>query len=206
MRGFFITMEGTDGSGKSTQMCLMEGYLRGKGFSVVLTREPGGTSIGEKIRSILLDTANSCMDSTAELLLYSAARAQLVSEVIKPAVDAGNIVICDRFVDSTFVYQGFARALGISAVEEVNKIVLKGLMPDLTLFFDISPVISLNRRVAATGADRMEQEKMEFHMAVYNGYKQLACLYSDRIKAINSNRDVGEIFEDVKLQLNRLIE
>lgn len=204
-RGIFITIEGTDGSGKTTQIKLMEAYLKQKGFDVVLTREPGGTKISEHIRALILDVNNSEMGRTTEMLLYASARAQLVSEVIKPAITAGKMVICDRFVDSSYVYQGFGRGIEAKTIEDVNRAALDGLEPDITFFFDINPEIALTRRIASTGADRIESEKMEFHLNVYSGYKKLALLYPTRIKAIDSNRGVEEIFKDVQNWLDKLI-
>ena len=205
-RGLFITVEGTDGSGKTTQIKLMEDYIRGKGFDVTLTREPGGTRISESIRAIILEPENKEMGKTAEMLLYASARAQLVAEVIKPAIEAGATVICDRFVDSSYVYQGFGRGIDARTIEEVNRAALDGLEPDITFFFDISPEIALIRRIASTGADRIENEKMEFHMKVYTGYKKLAAIYPERIKSIDSNRGIEEIFKDVKVWIDRLMK
>ncbi|WP_010681090.1 dTMP kinase [Acetivibrio cellulolyticus] len=202
-RGLFITTEGTDGSGKTTQIKLIESYLKGKGFEVVVTREPGGTSIGEKIRSIILDTENSDMAYITEMMLYASARAQLVNELIKPSLSEGKVVICDRFIDSSYVYQGFGRNIDIELIERVNRIALDGIMPDVTLFFDIDPEVALERRIQSTGADRIEREAMDFHRKVYNGYKKLASMYPDRIKAIESNRNIEEIFSDVKAYLDK---
>jgi dTMP kinase len=205
-RGLLITAEGTDGSGKSTQIKLMEDYLKGKGFEVIITREPGGNSIGEKIRSLILDPGNSEMAHTTEMLLYASSRAQLVSELIKPAVTMGKMVICDRFVDSSYVYQGFGRGIDIETIETVNRAALNGMEPDITFFFDISPEIALKRRIDSTGADRIEKEAMDFHMRVYNGYKILAARYPQRIKTIDSNRSIEEIFSDVKDCLEEYIK
>lgn len=205
-KGLFITVEGTDGSGKSTQIRLMEEYLRSKGYDIIFTREPGGTRIGEEIRSLILDPENTEMGIIAEMLLYASSRAQHVAELVKPAVMSGKVVICDRFVDSSYVYQGFGRGIDLKLVESVNNIALDGMTPDITFFFDISPEIALKRRIASTGADRIENEKMDFHMKVYEGYKKLALIYSDRIKSIDGNRDVDSIFQDVKGWLDELIQ
>jgi dTMP kinase len=202
-RGLFITTEGTDGSGKTTQIKLMESYLKGKGFDVVVTREPGGTCIGEKIRSIILDPENSDMAYMTEMMLYASARAQLVGELIKPSLAYGKVVICDRFIDSSYVYQGFGRKIDIELIERVNSIALDGIMPNITLFFDIDPKVALERRIQSTGADRIEQEKMDFHEKVYNGYKKLVSMYPDRIKAIESNRSIEEIFLNVKEHIDK---
>jgi dTMP kinase len=205
-RGLLITVEGTDGSGKTTQIGMIKDYLTGKGFEVIFVREPGGTRISEEIRSLLLDPGNSEMNHTAEMLLYAAARAQLTAEVIKPAIDQGKAVICDRFVDSSYVYQGFGRGISLEVVEAVNAAALAGIKPDITFFFDISPEIALKRRLASTGLDRIEKEKMDFHMKVYNGYCKLVRRYPDRIKSIDSNRAVEEIFTDVKAWIDMLIK
>ncbi|MCX8130771.1 MAG: dTMP kinase [Clostridia bacterium] len=205
-RGLFITVEGTDGSGKSTQIKLMEDYLKGNGFEVVLTREPGGTKIGEKVRSLILDPDNVEMGEVAEMLLYAAARAQLVSELIKPSLESGKIVICDRFVDSSYVYQGFGRGIDFKIIEDVNRAALNSVIPDITFFMDIRPEIALGRRIASTGADRIEKEKMEFHVRVYSGYKKLASLYPDRIKPIESNRSVEDISSDIRQWLDKLLK
>lgn len=204
-RGLFITTEGTDGSGKTTQIKLIESYLKEKGFEVVVTREPGGTAIGEKIRSIILDTENSDMSYITEMMLYASARAQLVNELIKPSLEVGKVVICDRFIDSSYVYQGFGRNIDIELIERVNNIALDGVRPDITLFFDIDPEVALKRRIQSTGADRIEQEAMDFHKKVYSGYKKLVSMYPDRIKAIESNRSIQEIFVDAKEQIDKIL-
>jgi dTMP kinase len=203
--GIFISIEGTDGSGKTTQINLIKDYLKGKGQDVVITREPGGTGISEKIRSIILDPDNKEMCKTTEMLLYASSRAQLVHEVIMPALKKGKIVICDRFIDSSFAYQGYGRGIRLDYITEVNNIALDGVMPDLTFFFDLSPETALERRLASSGPDRIEQEDIDFHMKVYKGYKSLTQLYADRIKTINSERSVEEIFNDVKKWLDSLL-
>jgi dTMP kinase len=202
--GLFITVEGIDGSGKSTQIDLMKDYIQGKGFDVVLTREPGGTKISEKIRAIILDLENSEMGAITEMLLYAAARAQLVSEIIKPAIENGKIVICDRFIDSSYVYQGFGRGIDLDIIKNVNDEAMGGIVPDITFFFDVNPEIALKRRISATGMDRIEKEKMEFHFRVYSGYKKLASLYPQRIKLIDGSKSVEEVFCDVKGWLDKL--
>lgn len=202
--GFFITIEGTDGSGKSTQIGLIKKYLEGKGHDVVLTREPGGTNISEKIRNIILDTGNAEMGDMTEMLLYASARAQLVSEIIKPAVDGGKIVICDRFVDSSYAYQSFGRGIDLKVVEDTNRIAMNGVEPDITFFFDIDPEIAMKRRRNASVADRIEKEKMEFHRRVYEGYKRLIELYPERIKRIDAGLGIKEVFGQIEQWLCRL--
>lgn len=205
-QGLFVTAEGTDGSGKTTQIALMKDYLQRKGYEVLLTREPGGTEIGEKIRTIILDPQNKGMSETTEMILYAAARAQLVYEVIRPALDMGRIVICDRFIDSSYAYQGFGRGIDKNIIEEINRAALGGLVPDITFFFDISPEIALKRRIESTGRDRIESEEMDFHMRVYRGYKELAILYPERIRTIDSRRSVEEISEDIIASIDKFIK
>lgn len=205
-RGIFITVEGTDGSGKTTQIAMMKEYFEKKGIEVVLTREPGGTKIGEKIREIILDPESAEMSEIAEMLLYASARAQLVSELIRPALESGKIVICDRFIDSSYAYQGFGRGIDLKTITDVNMTAIGGILPDITFFFDLSPEIALKRRSVSTGTDRIEKERMDFHMRVYNGYKELASLHADRIKAVDGNRSKEDIFNDVKHWLDMAIQ
>lgn len=204
-KGLFITVEGTDGCGKSTQIALMSEYLKSKGLGVVLTREPGGTRIGEKIREIILDSENTEMGYIPEMLLYASARAQLISELIKPSVINGKNVICDRFVDSSYVYQGFGRGIDLNFVECVNNIALDGIKPDITFFLDIDPEIALKRRIASTGADRIEREKIDFHVKVYQGYKKLSILYPERIRIIDGTKSIEGVFEEIRLWIDRLL-
>ncbi len=196
MRGLFITVEGMDGCGKTTQLNNIVEHLEQQGYDVVTTREPGGTKLGEKIRELLLDTGNKDMNSTAELLLYAAARAQLVSSVIVPALKEGKTVVCDRFVDSSTAYQGFGRGLGVETVEEVNRRAVQGCMPDLTLFFDISPREVMLRKTRAENGDRIETEAMEFHDSVYEGYLYTAGKDRDRVKVIDARKTVEEVFKE----------
>lgn len=197
MSGLFVTFEGLDGCGKTTQIKILAEYLLSKGKKILTIREPGGTNISEKIRNIILDVNNSKMSYTCEMLLYAAARAQLVDEVIKPALKDGTIVLCDRFIDSSFVYQGIARGLGIDKVKNINNIAIGGLMPDLTLFFDVPPNISLQRRMKENVADRIEKEKLDFHNMVYEGYKKLACMYKERIKIVDANCEIEDVTKNV---------
>ena len=168
MRGKFITIEGTDGSGKSTQIGLLMDYLNKKGVDVLFTREPGGTPIGEKIREIILDVNNREMAPETEALLYAASRSQHVREKIIPAVEEGKIVVCDRFVDSSLAYQGTARRMGMETIMEMNRAALGGVMPDLTVFFDLSPEKGILRKKNERALDRLEEEKIDFHKRVYD--------------------------------------
>src|SRR5581483_11478581 len=177
-RGLFITFEGIDGSGKTTQLKLVAEKLRTQGHDVMETAEPGGTEIGLQIRKILLDSGNKEMSAIAELLLMFAARAQNVEEIILPALDMGRIVLSDRFTDSTVVYQGLARGLGIEAVAAIDRIACNGLTPDLTLYIDIDVNTGLARALTRDmdkGATetRMEEQALEFHRRVHDGYLEL---------------------------------
>ena len=204
-KGLFITIEGMDGSGKTTQINMIRDYISDKGYNVILAREPGGTKISEKIRDIILDSANVTMASTTEMLLYASARAQLVAEIIKPAVENGSVVVCDRFIDSSFAYQGFGRGIDIDTIADVNRAAMDGMMPDMTFFIDISPEIALKRRMASSMTDRIEKECMEFHMKAYKGYKKLAHLYPERIKTIDGNRTVEEISQEIRKWLDTVV-
>lgn len=204
-KGLFITVEGTDGSGKTTQIKLIEEYFIQKGYEVVLTREPGGTRISELIRDMILDPANTDIFPLTEMILYAASRAQHVAEVIKPAIESGKIVICDRFVDSSYAYQGGGRGVDLKVVADVNRAAIDGMVPDITFFLDLDPKVSLQRRLASTGADRIEQEKMDFHLRVYEGYKNMALLFPSRIKTIDAAQSINEIFSEIKEYLEELL-
>ena len=185
MKGKFITFEGGEGVGKTTQLRMIKDYLTQRGVDAVFLREPGGNAISEKIRGIILDRANSAMTGTCEAMLYSAARAQLCEEVIRPALEDGKLVVCDRFIDSTFAYQGVARGLGVDKIDTLNKLACGEIMPDLTIFLDLEPTLAFQRKGGADVDDRLEQEGMDFHIKVYEGYK-LACeKYGDRIVDID---------------------
>ncbi len=173
-RGYFISIEGGDGSGKSTQLQHIREYMEERKIDALFTREPGGTPIGEQVRRVILDPGNTGMAGMTEALLYAAARAQIVREVIRPAIEAGRTVVCDRFVDSSLAYQGYARGLG-DAVGAINAYAVDGLMPDMTIFLDISPVDALHRvdNEDRGERDRLELEAAAFHMDVYRGYKAL---------------------------------
>lgn len=196
MKGKLIVIEGPDGSGKSTQINIMKKYLEDKGFDVIETREPGGTKIGEKIRDIILDRENTEMDPVCEALLYAASRAQHVAEVIKPAIEKGKIVICTRYIHSSLVYQGIGRGLGVDMVSTINTAAIQGMMPDVTLLFDIDPEIGIKRKIDDGKADRLELEDIKFHKKVYNGYKEIASIYKD-IKVIDASRSIDEIQKSV---------
>lgn len=187
MKGKFITFEGCEGVGKSRQIKLLEEYLIENGIKYFLTREPGGTVVSEQIRKIILDGNNTEMTDRCEALLYAASRAQLVSETILPRINAGELVFCDRFVDSSLAYQGKARNLGYDFIEEINSFVFKSCMPDLTLFLDLSPEMAFKRKGGADKTDRLETSGSAFHDAVYKGYLELAEKYKDRIVKIDAS-------------------
>lgn len=200
--GYFVSFEGTDGSGKGTQIDLLVERLRRQGREVVVNREPGGTLIGKQIRAILLDAANTHLRPAAELLLYFASRAQAVEEVILPALQAGKVVITDRFTDSTTVYQGAARGLGPEVVELLDALSCQGLTPDLTVLLDIDLDTSIARaaaRNAESGSTetRMDEESREFHAKVREGYLALAQAHPERIRVVNGNRDAESIAGEV---------
>ncbi len=197
--GRFITFEGIEGCGKTTQIKLLACRLEESGYRVTITREPGGCPIADKIRTILLDSANSGMVPLAELLLYAAARAQHVAEVIKPALDADAIVLCDRFTDATVAYQGFGRQLDLALIDELNRLAAGNLHPHLTVLIDCPVEIGLGRamsRIDATTGDReerFEQESMQFHRRVRAGYRQLAAADPDRFIVIDGAREVRDV-------------
>ena len=195
-KGIFITFEGSDGSGKSTQVRRLRAHCEEKGYKVLFTREPGGTEISEKIRSIILDPKNTAMSGYTEALLYAASRAQLVAEVIKPALDRGEIVICDRFMDSSIAYQGFGRELG-DGVRTINEFAIGGLSPDLTFFLDLPPEEGMKRVMRGDSPDRLEREAMAFHRKVYEGYKELSRIYKERFLTIDASASIDSIADKI---------
>ena len=202
-QGLFITMEGPDGSGKSTQIEAIKRFFEDRGENVVITREPGGTQISEKIRALLLDRDNVEMDPMAEALLYAASRAQLVAQVIKPALEEGTHVICDRFVDSSIAYQGFGRGLGDS-VAVINAYAVNNCMPDATFFMKLNPEIGKSR-IRTSEQDRIEMEKLEFHNKVFAGYEALELEFPDRIVGIDATRNIAEISDEILSHVERLL-
>lgn len=205
-KGLFISVEGLDGSGKTTQAKSIEEYLNKKGHGTLLLREPGGTPIGEKIRTILLDPKNTEMDAVAEMLLYAASRAQITAEKILPALEEGCCVICDRFIDSSIAYQGYGRQLDVGEVTGVNLAAVRHTIPDITFFIDKLPEDSLKRRRESSEADRLENEEMDFHKRVYKGYRELYEKDPDRIKWIDGDRDIEAISSEITGILNKFLE
>ena len=205
MKGYFISVEGGDGSGKSTQIRKIETYLQEKGLDYILTREPGGTPVAEKIRELILDPANKALTGRAEMLLYAASRAQHVEEKILPALEEGKVVLSDRFTDSSIAYQAYGRGLG-DMVAEVNRIATGGKEPDLTIFLNITPAAGMARKNNQDGheLDRLELEKATFHETVYEGYLALARESGGRIADIDADRPAEDVFADIKDRLDRL--
>jgi dTMP kinase len=204
-KGIFITMEGPDGSGKTTQIDLLKEYLEKEGYDVLITREPGGTVISEAIREIILNKDYTEMSPVTEMLLYASARAQLINEVIGPALDSGKAVISDRFVDSSLVYQGMARGLGVGNVYEVNCQAIGKYMPDVTFLLDLPADVGIARKKDQKELDRMERESMEFHRAVAEGYRSLAERFPERIEKIDATLPIDEICGIIKGRIKELI-
>ena len=173
MNGFLITFEGTDGAGKSTQVRFLSERLRAAGYEVQVTREPGGCRIAEELRRIVLDAENGELCALSELLIYEAARAQHVQEIIAPALAAGKIVLCDRYIHSTLAYQGYARGLDLGTVQALNTLAMQSAKPDLTFFLEIDEAASFRRKGGAEREDRIEQQGDGFHHAVYEGFRRL---------------------------------
>ena len=195
----FITFEGPEGSGKSTQIRLLAEFLRTRGFSVEVVREPGGTPIGDQIRHVLHDTANTAMSPAAEVLLYSASRAQLISERIKPSLAAGRIVLCDRYADSTMAYQGYGRGLDLGMLAALTEIATGGLRPDLILLLDLDVSAGLSRRrIRGEEMNRLDLEAVAFHERVRAGYRLLADADPDRWVRIPADRSVDLVAVDIR--------
>ena len=198
-------MEGPDGSGKSTQIELLKKYFEDKGIECVITREPGGTRISEAVRGIILNKDYTEMDYITELLLYASARAQLVSEVILPALEEGKCVISDRFVDSSAVYQGIARGLGVETVYEINKYATRNRFPDKTFLLDLPAEVGIARKKDQKDLDRMELEKLSFHEKVAQGYREMADRDSERIVRIDATKSVEEIHEIIISEVSKYV-
>lgn len=187
MKGTFITFEGCEGVGKSRQIKMLEEYLVKNDINYYLTREPGGTNLSEKIRSVILDKNNSEMTDECEALLYAAARVQLLKQVIKPKLDQGQLVLCDRYVDSSLAYQGYARGLGVEFIEKINDFAIKNFTPKYTVFLNLPPEQAFLRKGGVDIGDRVELSGMEFHKKVYQGYLDLAKKYPQRFIVIDAS-------------------
>lgn len=201
--GILITLEGIEGSGKTTQAELIRDLLTDRGYEVLITREPGGSPIGEKIRKILLDTSNRGMEPLTELLLYEASRHQHVKEVIDPALRAGKVVVCDRFYDASTAYQGFGRGIEIDTVNMLNMVATGGRKADLTIVLDLPVDDGLTR--LGQNLDRIEAETVEFHERVRRGYLEVAQREPDRVRVVKATGSVEEIFDTVKSIIDNVL-
>jgi dTMP kinase len=206
-KGKFITVEGPEGAGKTTIIDMLASNLAEEGYQVLQTREPGGIEIAEQIRSVILDKKNTKMDPRTEALLYAAARRQHLAEKVKPALDEGYIILCDRFIDSSLAYQGHARGLGIEEVYSINSFAIEGMMPELTLYFDIEPEAGLERINQHKGREvnRLDLEKLDFHHKVREGYLKLMELYPERIFKIDASRPLEEVYQQAESKLKERI-
>ena len=207
MKGIFITFEGIDGSGKTTQIELLNSFLKQLGFDVVVTREPGGTDIGDKIRKILLDSKNIQMSYRAETLLFLASRAELVSKVIKPSLIQGKIIICDRFFDSTIAYQGIARQLGAEKILDMSLWATENIIPDLTFLLSIDVWECENRlKNGKKKKDRIEKEEVDFKSKIQEGYMQLAGKNKERFVIVDGCLGIESVFAVIKSNTLRVLE
>ncbi len=198
MLGKFISFEGTEGSGKTSVIKEVKAFLENRGYKVLITREPGGIRISEKIREILLDVEHKEMDARTEALLFAASRRQHLVEKIVPALEKGTIVLCDRFVDSSLVYQGIARNLGIEEVLKINQFAIENQFPVLTIFVDVRPEVGLKRVFDSPNREinRLDLEQLDFHKKIYNGYLKLIKLYPNRIKKINGEASMDKVVKE----------
>ena len=197
MKGKFITFEGCEGVGKSKQLSLLGEYLRKNDIKHYFTREPGGDPVSEKIRNLILDKENAEMCDECEALLYAASRAQLLKNVIKPKLNAGELVICDRYFDSSFAYQAYARGLGVEFVSQINNYAIKNFTPDYTVFLNLSPEKAFARKGGVDKTDRLELSGMEFHKKVYEGYLTLAKTYPERFIVIDASGEKWQTHEKI---------
>lgn len=208
MRGLFISFEGNDGSGKSSVIKAVYQKLLQEGYDVILSREPGGSKIAEKIRDIILDTDNEGMDDWTEALLYAASRREHVHKTILPAINEGKILLCDRFLDSSLAYQGYARKLGMDKVNELNMFATNGLSPDLTILVCVHPEVGLARiKKNARDMDRLELETIDFHHNVYEGYQEIVKNNAKRVKLIDGEKSPTDVANDaIKIVLDYIKE
>jgi len=206
--GVFITIEGPEGAGKSTVIAMLAQRLEEEGYPVLMTREPGGIEIAEQIRKVILNPDNTAMDPRTEALLYAAARRQHLTEKVKPALEKGSIVLCDRFVDSSLAYQGYARGLGMEEVFTINQFAIENMMPDTTLYFDIEPEEGLKRINSHKGREinRLDLEALDFHKKVREGYLILKERFPERFISIDASASVEDVFTFALESLKERIE
>lgn len=206
-RGLFITFEGTDGAGKTTQIQHLSTELTQTGYDICLTREPGGTPISEQIRDMLLNPDHNEMAATTELLLYAASRAQHVSEIIKPALESGKIVISSRFADAMVVYQGYGRGLDLERINRLNRIATDGVTPDVTFVLDLPVEIGLQRiQESRGGLDRLEREKIDFHQRLRDGYRALARQEPQRLKLVDAQASPEQVYAQIEAAVQPLLQ
>ncbi|PGS49515.1 dTMP kinase [Bacillus sp. AFS041924] len=198
MKSLFITFEGPEGAGKTTIIHMVSEELRNRGVNFISTREPGGIRIAESIRNIILNTENVEMDKRTEALLYAAARRQHLAEKVIPALEEGKIVLCDRFVDSSLAYQGVGRGIGIDEIYNINQFAIDGLMPDLTIYFDLDPKIGLKRvhQADEREVNRLDLEELDFHLKVQSGYAEIMKREPGRFKKIDASNSINQVFTD----------
>lgn len=205
MKGYFITFEGPDGSGKTTVATEVCKRLTELGYDVIHTREPGGIGISEDIRNIILDPKNTMMDAKTEALLYAASRRQHLVEKVFPAVKEGKIVICERFLDSSLAYQGFGRNLGFDEVLSINLFAIDNTYPDMTIYLDVDEQVGLDRLQDRSFKDRLDQESLEFHHRVSQGYREVLRRFKDRITIIDASKTKQEVIEASMKEILKLI-
>ncbi|SEN82135.1 thymidylate kinase [Mesobacillus persicus] len=206
-QGLFISIEGPEGAGKTTIINLLASLLGDEGFQVVVTREPGGIEIAEQIRGVILNKENTAMDARTEALLYAAARRQHLVEKVRPSLVDGKIILCDRFIDSSLAYQGYARGLGIDEVLSINQFAIEDMMPSLTLYFDLDPEIGLDRISKNSGREvnRLDLENLEFHQRVREGYLLLTERFPERIVKIDSSKEIEQVLQEAREKIGQLI-
>lgn len=207
-KGLFITVEGGEGAGKTSAIQAMMDFIKQRGYPVIATREPGGIPIAEQIRHVVLDSRNTAMDARTEALLYAAARRQHLAEKVIPALEDGVAVLCDRFIDSSLAYQGYARGLGLEDVLGINRFAIEGWMPDLTLWLDVSPEVGLARinADASRELNRLDVESLAFHRKVREGYMRVAERFPERIVRIDAEQTPDEVLAQVSEVLNQKLE
>lgn len=206
-KGIFITIEGPEGAGKTTILRMLAEKLQIDGVKVLQTREPGGIEIAEQIRKVILDKGNTAMDPRTEALLYAAARRQHLVEKVKPALEGGYVVICDRFIDSSLAYQGYARKLGMDEVYGINSFAIEGMMPQMTLYFDIDPVLGLERikKSDEREINRLDLETLRFHQDVREGYHLLLKRFPERIVLLNAALPINTVFKEAYEKVKELL-